>query len=628
MCGITGIYSFTTNTSEYTDSVRKSLHTLRFRGPDAQAIFEKDRIIFGHARLSIIDTSSAGNQPFTDNSGRYTIVFNGEFYNFQEYLEELHIDGVEFRSKSDTEVLLYLYIKYGESCIEKINGFFAFAIYDAQDQTLFAARDRMGIKPLYMYSNDTFFCFCSEMSGMMAYPIEKKINQTALFTYLQLSYTPAPYTIIEGIEKLEPGTSIRISNNTITKKKYYTIPYFSESETARISYEEAQKQLITRLEESVKLRLISDVPLGTFLSGGIDSSVISVLANKHVTKLKTFSIGFTENSFFDETYYANLVAKKIQSEHTVIPISNKDFSDTIFDVLDSIDEPFADSSAIAVYVLSKYVKPHVTVALSGDGADELFAGYNKHRAHYNLFKNSLINNCISASYPIIKHLPQSRNNSTFNLFRKINRYAEGLQLSTAETYWKWCSLNSEENAEELLKQTINKDEYSKYKGKYLSHFDTKSGIQDILYADQLLVLPNDMLTKVDRMSMAQSLEVRTPFLDYTLISFINSLPSEYKIDNNLKKKILQDSFRNELPQELYNRPKKGFEVPLYDWCKTVLKDTIEDLLSADFIEKQGIFNYEEVLAIKQKLNSNNPGDSPSQICGIIVFQYWWKKYME
>ena len=381
--------------------------------------------------------------------------------------------------------------------------------------------------------------------------------------------------------------------------------------------------MIEQLTASVQKRLISDVPLGTFLSGGIDSSVISTIASRYVDGLQTFSIGFKDNPFIDETYYAQLVAKKIHSQHTAIQIDNTKLEESLFEILNNIDEPFADSSAIAVHVLCKYVKPHVTVALSGDGADEIFAGYHKHLAHYNQLQHKGFNSIVAATYPLLKHLPQSRSNALFNVFRKIVKYAEGASMKTADAYFKWCSFASESEVFALLHDT-NVD-VSDLKSRYFT-FGEATTMNDILLADQKLVLANDMLTKVDRMSMDNSLEVRTPFLDHTFVEFVNSLPSEYKINGKMKKRILQDAFRDDLPAELYNRPKKGFEVPLYAWCKTTFRDLQESLLSQQFIEEQGLFKHDAIADLQRVSVSSSPNDAPAQIWSLLVFQLWWKRY--
>lgn len=621
MCGISGIYSFVDNAEQFRPCVEKSILTLKNRGPEIQSTETKGRVVLAHARLAILDTSSAGNQPFADQSGRYIIVFNGEFYNYQDFYDELSHDGIKFQSHSDTEVLLYLYIKYGKSCVNFINGFFAFAIYDSYEETLFITRDRIGIKPLLFVRNDSFFGFSSELKGILEFPINREINQNALQTYLQFMYVPAPMTMISGVEKLDPGCSLFITKNEVQKEQYYSLV---PQERCSYSYEQAQTVLVEKLTESVQKRLISDVPLGTFLSGGIDSSVISTIASRYVDNLQTFSIGFKDNPFIDETKYAQLVAKKIHSQHTEIQIDNKKLEESLFEILQNIDEPFADSSSIAVHVLCKYVKPHVTVALSGDGADELFAGYHKHLAHYNQMNHKGLNRVASWSYPILKHLPQSRSNTLFNTFRKFVKYAEVSGLPLSDIYYRWCCFASEQEAQSLLQHPTDvKDILSTYFA-----FSNDANINDILLADQKFVLPNDMLTKVDRMSMDNSLEVRVPFLDHTFVEFVNSLPAGFKINGHMKKRILQDTFRNDLPVELYNRPKKGFEVPLQQWCSTTLIDLQENLLNQSFIERQNLFNFEEISRIRQQVQSSSPNDSPMQIWALLVFQSWWKRVFE
>jgi asparagine synthase (glutamine-hydrolysing) len=622
MCGISGIYSLGGTAESYLPYVEKSIQTLHNRGPEVQSANIVGSAALAHARLAILDTSPAGNQPFTDASGRYTIVYNGEFYNYRDYYAELRADGVQFKSTADTEVLLYLYIKYGKHCVDKINGFFAFAIYDSQENTLFLARDRMGIKPLFFVKTADFFGFSSELKGLLELPIERKLNKDALFAYLQFMYVPAPMTMLEGVEKLEPGMSLLVTANGVEKEQYFSLENSLEQST--LSYEEAQTQLIEKLTASVQRRLISDVPLGTFLSGGIDSSVISTIASRYVDGLQTFSIGFKDNPFIDETYYAQLVAKKIHSLHTEIQIDNKKLEESLFEILNNIDEPFADSSSIAVHVLCKYVKPHVTVALSGDGADELFAGYHKHLAHYNQMKHKTLNSIVATTYPLLKHLPQSRSNAVFNVFRKVVKYADGARLTTSEAYRKWCSFASEQDVRCLLqdKNFSENDLLAKY-----FTFGEHADMNDILLADQKLVLANDMLTKVDRMSMDNSLEVRTPFLDHTLVQFVNSLPAEYKINGTMKKRILQDSFRKDLPEELYNRPKKGFEVPLHEWCKTTLSELQQELLSQRFIEEQGLFDYGAIGVLLNAVKSSSPNDAPAQVWSLLVFQSWWKRYL-
>jgi asparagine synthase (glutamine-hydrolysing) len=379
--------------------------------------------------------------------------------------------------------------------------------------------------------------------------------------------------------------------------------------------------------------LVSDVPLGAFLSGGIDSSVITGLASKHKPDLHTFSIGFRDEKFFDETEYARLVSKHFKTEHTVFSLTNDDLFAHVNSILNYIDEPFADSSAINVYILSKETRKHATVALSGDGADELFAGYNKHAAFYRIQHKGWKENTVAALHSVWKALPQSRNSTFSNKARQLLRFSEGMKLSSKERYWRWAGYADESSVMSLLSQASRSmliaEEYEKRKSELLQTIPEKENINDILLTDTQLVLPNDMLTKVDLMSMANGLEVRVPFLDYTVVDFIFSLPVDFKINPTIRKRILQDTFKDMLPPQLYNRAKKGFEVPLLKWFRKELRSTIhDDLLSEKTIRDQGIFDYAEVSKLKQQLFSGNPGDIHARIWGLIVFQWWWKKFFK
>ena len=630
MCGIAGIYSFTEQGNSFLDYTPKAIESLKHRGPDSSGVFNEDSISLGHTRLSIIDTSEAANQPFLDISGRYVIVYNGEFYNYKKYREELITQGVKFKSNSDTEVLLHLYIRYGAACVEKVNGFFAFAIYDKQEKTLFIARDRMGIKPLLYYKDDDKLIFASEMKAILAYGIEKKIDKASLLSYFQLNYIPEPYSIFLGVRKIPAGGYLLINKNKIEHRQYYQVPKYKNHKTS-YSYENAKGELRNHLDESVKSRLVSDVPLGTFLSGGIDSSVITSIASRYKSDLQTFSIGYKDEPLFDETQYANLVAKKYNTNHTVFSLSNTDLYEDLDNILNYLDEPFADSSAIAVYILSKKVKEKVTVILSGDGADELFSGYNKHKAEYLARNANFLERSVGWSYPIFKNFPQSRNSRLGNFIRQLNRFGEGLNKGNKSRYWDWASFTTYFSAKKVFKEEFlessSVERYKKRKDIILKGISDNGDLNDVLYTDVDLVLKGDMLRKVDSMSMANSLEVRTPFLDHNVVDFSFSLPEEYKITRSMKKKILQETYRNDLPLELFNRPKHGFEVPLLKWFQTDLKSTIEDNLLADeFVESQGIFELTEIQKLKKRLQSSNPGDITSLVWALIVFQSWWKKY--
>jgi asparagine synthase (glutamine-hydrolysing) len=628
MCGIAGILAFNENGKQHLEKINAATQSLIKRGPDGEGIYKQGNIALGHRRLSIIDTSNLASQPFTDASGRYTIVFNGEIFNYKELRKKLENSGVKFTSQSDTEVLLYLFISQKEKCVEQLDGEFAFAIYDNQTEELFAARDRFGIKPFYYFKDENRFVFASEMKALIAFNIPKNIDTASLQIYLHLNYIPAPYSIFENVLKLDAGNFIIVKQNgEIKNEPYYKISELNERNYLT-DYEKAKKQLQSLLEQSVQQRMISDVPLGTFLSGGIDSSIITAIASQHAKNLNTFSIGYKDEPLFDETSFAELVAKKYKTNHTAFILSNQDLCANLHQVLDYIDEPFADSSALAVNILSMHTKKHVTVSLSGDGADELFAGYNKHAAELKVRKGGIKANLVKVSHPLLKHLPKSRNSASGNKIRQLEKFAEGMKLSPQERYWQWAKWSgfSKEQifSEKYLSSKKDFFEYEKRKNEILKNIN--SDYNSILLADVQLVLENDMLVKVDRMSMSQSLEVRVPFLDHKLVDFAFSLPSNFKIDGTNRKKILKDAFKDKLPEELFNRSKKGFEVPLLKWFKTDLNSMItNDLLNDKFISEQGIFNPEEIKKLKAQLFSNNPNDAVEKVWAIIVFQYWWKK---
>ena len=443
MCGITGIFAFNLVGKFNMINLAAATMTLEKRGPDNQSLYSDQFVGLGHRRLSIIDTSAAAHQPMWDDSERYSIIFNGEIFNFQELKKELESKGVSFSTHSDTEVLLKLYIAEKEKCLNKLNGFFAFCIYDKQEQTLFLARDRYGIKPLLYLMDDDKFIFASEMKAMLSYGIEKDLDVTSLHTYLQLNYIPAPRTIFKKVKKLLPGHYLEVRRQKLEVKKYYQIPYGKGNEDSNISYEAAKQKLSALLEASVQRRLVADVPLGAFLSGGVDSSVVTALASKHKPDLHTFSIGFRDEKFFDETEYARLVADHLKTEHTVFSLTNNDLYEHLHSILDYINEPFADSSAINVYILSKETRKHATVALSGDGADELLAGYNKHAAFHRIINRGWKEQAVGSLLPLWNLLPKSRSNPFANKVRQLKRFAEGMELSSKDRYWSWAGYANE-----------------------------------------------------------------------------------------------------------------------------------------------------------------------------------------
>jgi len=641
MCGILG-FAPSLDHRTLLNELEASSERLALRGPDAKGLWLSDDLGLAHRRLSIIDTSTSANQPMWDIHSRYGLVFNGEIYNYKELRAGLTLRGCVFQTASDTEVLLQLYMLDGEQMLDQLNGFFAFAIYDRESKELFLARDRMGIKPLVYSMNEFGFSFSSEVKALISFLPKKEVSQTALFSYLQLTYVPAPLTMIQGVFKLEPGHCMRVQCGKNPKFLNEPTAYYQlESGNKGISsvntkdYLTAMSEMKALLRSSVQKRLVADVPLGAFLSGGVDSSIIALLASQDQKDFQTFSIGYADEVLFDESAYALEVADSIGTEHTVFDLKNEDLFEHYQAVLDYMDEPFADSSALAVYILSQKTRKHVSVALSGDGADELFSGYNKHAAEFRIDHPPLIDGALPLVKPLLNLFPKSRQSKLGNLNRKAERYLRGKNLSRRDRYWAWASILDEEDANYLLREKQSgqlqrlSDEaygYKKLRERYLNTLSKGGDFNEVLLCDQRLVLSNDMLKKVDSMSMANSLEVRTPFLDHELVEYVNDLPSSFKINGTTRKKILKDSYRKELPASIFDRPKHGFEVPLLPWFTGPLRAKIEnEFLNLDEIEADGIFNRGGVSHLLNQLFSKSPNEATGSIWALIAFQNWWKK---
>lgn len=624
MCGITGILSFNVVGRMQLVHLEQATRVLEKRGPDFQGSWFDERVGLGHRRLSIIDVSPEANQPFWDESERYAIVYNGEVYNYKELRSRLKAGGVNFKTTCDTEVVLQAYITWGEKAVREFNGFFAFAIYDTREKSLFLARDRFGIKPLLYYQDEDKFLFASELKSLLAYGIHKEIDHTSLHQYLQLTYVPDNQSILKGVKKLQPGHCGFVKEGTAEFDTYF---HLNRKIDIGVSFDKAKTLVIERLRESVEQRLVSDVPLGAFLSGGIDSSVIVALASESVSDLKTFSVGFRDNKYFDETEYANLVAEKFKTDHHVFKLTNDDLLQHVDDIVNYLDEPFADSSAIPVYILSKLTREQVTVALSGDGADEVFSGYNKHAAWDMSNQDSGFNRMVHLGRWLWKALPKSRYLKISDRFRQLDRYAQILKLSPSEKYWFLASFVREAQVNKLLVHPASADELEdRFK---LLTLGVTPDVNSLLARDVSIVLPGDMLRKVDLMSMANALEVRVPFLDHELVDFAFSMPPEFKVQGKDRKILLREAFKEILPDALYHRPKHGFEVPIRSWFKKELKsDLREYVFNRDRIEAQGIFKWKEIRRIKRKLNSLNPADIHIQIWSLFVFQKWYEKYFD
>lgn len=610
MCGITGIIGKREVSEEILNRISIATDALKHRGPNNNETITGNSWALGHTRLSVIDPSDAANQPMTSSDGNLIIVFNGEIYNHLTLRNELISKGIKFKTNSDTETFIEAFSYYGKDVLSKVNGFFSFCIYNKDRDEFFLARDRFGIKPLLLGLHKDFIAFGSEIKSVLAFPISQELDFEALGTYLQYSYIPAPKSIYKNITKILPGQMLTVNRNReLIFDFYYTLS--TDKSSAKFSFDSAAKTVKELTFKAVEKRLISDVPLGCFLSGGVDSSIIAWCANQ-VQPTDTFSVGFKNNPFFDESNYAKQVANHIGSKHHAIEISDNDLLESQETIELNMDEPFADSSAIAVNALAKFTKSHVTVALSGDGADELFSGYNKHEALYKSMRGSFANTLIKVTAPAYANLKGNREASTTNLIRKIQKYNLGLKVNLTERYGVWAKFTSFEQAKKLI-ENFQEIPYSELV-KEMSDFN------DILLNDFNLILQNDMLHKVDSMSMLNSLEVRTPFLDHHLVDFVFSLESDFKINRSGRKRLLKQAFKEEIPHNILGRKKHGFEVPLANWFQGPLKSKLNKyLLNKTLIQDQGIFSFKEVTNL---FTTNIPANRDT-IWALLQFQIWY-----
>jgi len=610
MCGITGIIGKRVVSEEILNRISLATNSLKHRGPNNSETTFGNSWALGHTRLSVIDPGPEANQPMQSSDGNLIIVFNGEIYNHLALRLELQANGVAFKTNSDTETLLEAFAFYGKEVLSKLNGFFAFCIYNRQLDEFFLARDRYGIKPLLIGVHDDFISFGSEMKAVMSFPVSQELDYEALGTYLQYSYIPAPRSIYKNVSKILPGQMLTITNTrTLIFDFYYEIK--KNNLGTNLNFENAARTVKELTFNSVEKRLIADVPLGCFLSGGVDSSIIAWCANQ-VKPIDTFSIGFKNHSFFDESNYAKQVARHIGTNHYEIEISDDDLLDSLMSVERNMDEPFADSSAIAVNALSKFTREHVTVALSGDGADELFSGYNKHEALFKSMDTSFSNSLIKITSPFHSMLNGSRESATANFIRKVQKYKQGLTLNLTDRYGLWAKFTSTEQAEKLYKN------FGEIPFNELIH--NIEDFNDILLNDFNLVLQNDMLRKVDSMSMSHSLEVRTPFLDHHLVDFVFSLDANFKINKKGKKLLLKEAFKKEIPSNIMARKKHGFEVPLVSWYQGPLESKIQKyVLNKNLIHDQGIFSFEEIKHLFARGISTNR----DTIWALLQFQIWY-----
>ena len=634
MCGICGIFSkngITDNDREY---VKKMCRSLTHRGPDDERIFVDNHVVLGARRLSIVDVAN-GYQPISNEDDSIWIVFNGEIYNFESLRKELIGKGHVFKTNTDTEVILHHYEEYGEKCIRDLVGMFSFVIWDRRQQRIFAARDRLGQKPLYYHMSKEHFSFASELNSLMIDPrIENDISPTAIHHYLSLQYIPDPLSIYKGVHKIRPAHYLTLhvgSNIHPTQKRYWDISYLPKLEIHR---EEAKEEIRRLLTQSVKRRLMSEVPVGAFLSGGVDSSVVvGLMASLTSKPIQTFSVGF-ENEQFNELPYAKLVSEKWKTEHHEYVITPESVGDIIPKISQAFGEPFADSSAYQTYHLSKFSRNHVTVALNGDGGDEIFAGYmrywlDKYVAGYAHLPKIVTQNVIPW---FLRPLKESTGVAIEkNWIMGLKRMEQVARISPKASIIRWGSF-----FDESMKRMIYNDlALSEIEGldttKILSddfdHADASSTLEKTLYVDTFNYLSGNNLVKADRMTMIHSLEGRSPLIDHELIEFVAKLPVEWKLKQRRTKLLLKESFPDLLPNTIVNRPKRGFAAPFGEWLKDELLSLVHDMLLSHNAFVNNYFKRSKIVDLVEE-HKRGFVNHEKRIWALLILEFWHRQRKE
>lgn len=646
MCGIAGLYSYETRIDRVELHKRGNDMTdaISSRGPDARGVWQDPDLplILGHRRLSILDLSPLGAQPMESSSSRYMIVFNGEIYNFKTIRSELESDyEVAFKGGSDTEVILAALEQWGfEATLSKLNGMFAFALWDRKAKAMHFARDRFGKKPLYIGWAGSTMVFASELKAICAHPdFTRNIDRDALASYMRFGYVPAPYSIFDQVWQLLPGASLSIDFEFLKAGQdlrplmsYYWRPKDALN-AARENPIEPHDGVVDEFEavlsDCVADRMISDVPLGAFLSGGVDSSTIVALMQKQSRDaVKTYTIGFEEKGY-NEAQHAQEIANHLGTDHHEMYLKSSDVRDLIPQLPVMFDEPFADASALPTYLVSRFARDSVTVALSGDGGDEMLGGYNRHITGPKVW--NLVHNHIPAPFreplsSMIRAVPP-------HMWDKIrNRPQFGHHMHKIS---KFMTKNHEGDAYLSLVSTFDKPKEALLGGheETIPLVDPELQIEglefaeEMMYWDTLSYLNGDILTKVDRASMACSLEARAPLLDQRIYDYVWRLPLSEKIQSGKGKQLLRKVLERHVPSELFDRPKQGFSVPIAQWLRGDLKDWAEELLDVDFLKSQGLFNYMEVRGL-WRVHQNGKGANAQKLWTILMFQAWYKQWVE
>lgn len=619
MCGIAGYISLDNNITQAL--LKQAVTLIQYRGPDADGFYfsDNDKVGLGHRRLSVIDLSVAANQPMFSADNRYCIIFNGEIYNFKELKESLADKGVSLKTNSDTEVILELFAQQGTACFAKMNGMFAVAIFDTQKKILTLSRDHAGIKPLFYYADDTTFIFASELKAIKAMMQNKlSINKTAIPYFLHLGFIPQPLTIYKDTYKFPSASYVQLAVNSTSFQtiNQHIQPFWKLQDCItgeKISDEAIAKETLHELLiDSVKKQLISDVPIGTFLSGGVDSSLVTALAAKVSgdNKIKTFSIAI-DNGKFNESKYAGQVAKILQTEHYEFAVKEKEVIELVDKLINVYDEPFADSSAFPTMMVSRLARGHVTVALSGDGGDELFHGYGMYQWAKRLAK-PLTQMARQPLFAVSK-LMGNKYRRAGNMYGYTNSDNRISHIFSQEQYF----FSEDELATLLIDPQFSFESINTIAPVARSLSETeKQSLWDFNY-----YLKDDLLVKVDRASMRYSLETRVPLLDHRLVEFAYNLDEQLKIKNGSMKYLLKQVLYDYVPKEIFDRPKWGFSIPLAKWLKTDLKYLLDKYTAEPIVQQYNVVNYEIVKKIKKQYLGGM--DYLYNRLWAIIILHWW-----
>ncbi len=629
MCGITGWINLENkSTQNHSEAVLHSMcERMKHRGPDSEGLWIENEIALGMRRLSIIDLAT-GNQPVYNEDKSVVVVMNGELYNYKAARADLERRGHQFATKTDTEILPHLYEEYGEAMFEHFSGMFAFALWDKRKRKLLIARDRFGEKPLYYGVFEGKLIFASEPKVLLENPsVKAELNLDALRSYLSFDYVPAPNSIYKNIYKLPAAYYLTIENGEIKTERYWNLSFKRNGNSPTV--ERAAGDLRELLSDAVKLQMVADVPLGILLSGGVDSSTVAALATRHASgKIKTFSIGFEEDSF-DESKYARLVANHLKTEHYEDKLSVERAADLISEIGKWLDEPLSDGSLIPTLMLARFVRKYVTVALGGDGGDEIFAGYPMYFGHrvanyYAAIPKVLRHGLIE---PLVNNLPVSSKNLSFDY--KAKRFVRASKYDAVTRHHSWFGSFSIDEQNDLLTADVlaatSGDIYKNAKN-LLKITDAPTEIERMQFLDMNFYMAEDILTKVDRAAMAVSLEVRAPFLDPRVAEFAASLPLDYKLRGNKGKYILKRAVAPLLPKEILQRPKKGFGIPIAEWLKGRLNPLMRDLLAPERLKNQGLFD-EKFVQKLIKEHETNVASHHKQLWTLLVFQLWFDNFL-